>query len=113
MCIYSAQAHCLVSPLTQLLFSRLALFPMAASKNMKAKKSMKAMKAMKAKSMKAKSMKAKRMTAKKSMKAMKAWTQRWGEASSKSDFAILSPPYSDFIREMWNSRDRLRLFLHS
>ena len=85
-----------------------------AKKTMKSMKPMKAMKAMKAmKDMKAKNMKAKSKTAKKSMKAMKATKQQWkGWNSHAPDFAILNPPYSDFIRELWNSRHKLRIFMH-
>ena len=85
-----------------------------AKKTMKSMKDMKAMKAMKAmKDMKAKNMKAKSKTAKKSMKAMKATKQQWKEWNSHApDFAILNPPYSAFIREMWNSRHKLRIFMH-
>ena len=99
------------------------------AKQGKAMKDMKA-KSMKAKSMKAKSMKAKSMKAQKSRKAksmkvkksMKAKSMKVMKAATKqckkntwnheTDFDILSPPYSSFLRELFNSRELLRMFMH-
>ena len=88
-------------------------------------KQRKAMKDMKAKSMKAKSMKAQKSRKAKSMKvkkSMKAKSMKVMKAATKqckkntwnheTDFDILSPPYSSFLRELFNSRELLRMFMH-
>ena len=63
-----------------------------------------------------KSMKAMKFKAMKSMKAMKATKRAKATKyipTSKPDFDLLSPPYSNYIRELWNSREHLRMFMHS
>ena len=84
-----------------------------ASTKQNAMKAMTAMKAMKATKVRTKQ---KAMEAVKAMKAKKATTtQQWDKAKwekATSDFDLLSPPYSNFIREMYNSRDNLRIFMH-
>ena len=88
---------------------------MKAQKSMNAQKSMKAKKSMTSKkSMKAKSTKAKKSMKTKSMKVMKSTTKQWKKntANHGTDFWILSPPYSNWIRELWNSRELLRMFMH-
>ena len=97
-----------------------AMKTMKNTKTMKAmKKSMKTTKTMKAmkKAMKiTKTMNPRQRSRAMKAKAMKAQRGRKRKRLTnepEADFALLHPPYANFVREMWNSRDHMRLFMHT
>ena len=59
---------------------------------------------------KANKKKATKQAAKKTIKKLK--NNQADASESMPDVALLYEPYSSFLREMWNSRERLRLYMH-